>query len=133
MSEPGFDPADLRIPEATVNGWLNDSRAKPKPPRPRPEQFVKAPLDWLARAGALPGKALAVGLALWFLRGVKKRTTVRLTGGTLEKFNVERRAAYRAVCQLEGAGLIRVVRHRGKGPSITILDAPAGPARSVGD
>lgn len=127
MSEPGFDTASQRIPEATVNGWLESSRNKPKArPVVKPgRQFVKAPLGWLALAGALPGKALAVGLALWFLRGVKRKSTVRLTIGTLEKFRIERRACYRALRQLEDARLVEVTRRQGRGPSVTILDAPA--------
>jgi hypothetical protein len=131
MSEPGFDRADLQIDRATVDGWLNARLAKPKPPKPKACQFVKAPLPWLAAAATLPGKAIVVGLALWFLRGVKKQATVRLTGATLVKVGVTRKAGYRGLRQLENAGLVQVTRRRGSGPSVTILDAPGETAPSA--
>jgi hypothetical protein len=86
-------------------------------------------LAWLAAAGVLPGKALVIGLAVWFLCGVKRRPAVRLTRKVTRLFRVGRKAAYRAVKRLETAGLVRVTRKRGRGPDITVLDAPAVPEK----
>ena len=90
----------------------------------RHQRFVKGPLPlpWLARAARLPGKALAVGLAAWYLAGMAKSRTVKLTRATLDQFGVERKAGYRAVEKLESAGLVSVRRHRGRSPVLTIND-----------
>ncbi len=125
MNDPDFDSDRLRIDPATVDGWLKNSRRrKPVPTRPaRKGKFLRGPvpLAWLRRAAELPGKGLAVGLALWFLRGVRKRWTVRLTRRTLLRFGVGRKPGYLGLKYLEAAGLVRVRRHVGKSPVVTIL------------
>jgi DNA-binding transcriptional ArsR family regulator len=88
------------------------------------------PLPWLARASVLPGKALAVALALYFLSGLRGNQLhdLRLSSATLKRLGVgDRSTKYRALRALERAGLVRVVRQRGKNPLVTILqdDAPA--------
>jgi hypothetical protein len=130
MPDPRFDREKLRIDPAEVNGWLDKASARRRLAGPKPRgKFLRGPvpLDWLRRAACLPGKALAVGLALWFLRGVQKRRTVRLTTGTLERFGVNRWAAYRALNRLSGAGLVQVRRSVGRSPVVTILLPDRGP------
>src|SRR5262249_57800537 len=104
MSNPGFEPDKQRIDPAIVNGWLKKARGgKSAPSRPaRRGKFLRGPvpLAWLRRAAEFPGKALAVGLALWFLHGVKKRWTVRLTRGTLVRFGVGEKPAHRGLSNL---------------------------------
>ncbi len=80
-------------------------------------------MAWLAVAAKLSGKALAVGVTIWFLMGLKKTNRVSLTHSHLEKLGVGRKAAYRALAALEGAKLISVERHTGRSPIITLLDA----------
>ena len=95
------------------------------PPRHRPgSEFLRGPipLTWLCRAASLPGKALAIGLALWFKAGATKNRTVKLTGALAARFNVGRKAGARCLKALEAAGLISVVRHVGRCPVVTILD-----------
>ena len=115
-----FDIDSLRLQQVPI-------AAKPiRVPRHRAgEQFLKGPvpLDWLAVAAKLPGKALAVGLAIWFLIGLKTTNRISLTHSHLEKLDVGRKAAYRALAALEGAKLISVERHAGRSPIITVLDA----------
>jgi hypothetical protein len=126
MSDPDFDPARLRIDPETVNGWLEKARAGKPSTRPaRRSRFLRGPvpLDWLGRAAGLPGKALAVGLALWFLRGCRKRDTVTLSRRTLERLGVGRKPGYRGLRALEAAGLVRVRRHVGKSPVVRICEA----------
>jgi hypothetical protein len=78
------------------------------------------PLAWLSRASRLPGKALAVALAIWYVAGLERSGTVRLTTSTLREFNVGRKAAYRGLAALERAGLVQVERKRGRCPGVTI-------------
>ena len=86
-------------------------------------EFVRGPLpvDWLARAAALPGQALAVGLAIWFRRGIERRLTFPLYPSALGRFHVNRWSSYRALTALEKAGLATVQRQRGRSPVVTIL------------
>jgi hypothetical protein len=87
--------------------------------------FLKGPvpLPWLHQAGALPGRALHVGLALWFLVGVNKSMTVRLAPAATRGFGMNRHAAYRALRQLERSGLITVSRRSGSSPVVTLHEA----------
>jgi hypothetical protein len=102
-----------------------------RPPRPAGE-FLRGPipLEWLGLAARLPGKALAVALAIWFESGRKKnRRTVTLTRAILDRFGVNRYAAYRALQDLEGAGLVTVKRQQGKNSVVTLQE----PAQSSED
>ena len=82
------------------------------------------PIVWLHKASRLRGKALAVGIALWFKRGVTKSPTVKASGSLWEKFGIERRSAYRGLESLEQAGLITVIRGQGQVPIVTIMSDP---------
>ena len=89
-------------------------------------KFIRSriPLSWLTPACALPGKALATGLALWYLSGLRKgrKDGLRLTTKVLERFHVDRSAKCRALKALEKAGLVRVERKARKNPVVTIVD-----------
>lgn len=86
-------------------------------------KFIKGPipLEWITRANALPGKAGAVGLALWFLVGVKSSRTIKLTGEVERIAACDRKAVYPALTALETAGLIAVERRPGARAVVTIL------------
>jgi hypothetical protein len=122
MTSPdAFDPARLTLP-------TNGSPALTSPTRRLPgrhtgREFVKGPipLAWLARAARLPGKALAVGVVLWHLVGLRKSCTVKWAPSKAESLGVRRHAAYRAQRALEKEGLISVERKCGRCPVITIL------------
>jgi hypothetical protein len=81
-------------------------------------------MDWLAAAANLPGRALHVGISVWFLAGMRKSNTVTLTRSLLKALGVSRHAAYRALGNLERARLIHLKRHRGRNPTVTLLEAP---------
>lgn len=87
------------------------------------EKFIKGPipLDWISRANALPGKAGAVGLALWFLAGVQGSRTVKLTGEVERIAGCGRKAVYAAIAALETAKLIVSARKPGARPQITVV------------
>lgn len=87
------------------------------------EKFIKGPipLDWISRANALPGKAGAVGLALWFLAGVQGSRTVKLTGEVERIAGCGRKAVYNALRLMSAAGLILVDVRCGRRPVLTLL------------
>lgn len=83
--------------------------------------FLRGPIPWwwLKAAMALPGRALAVGLACWLqagLRGSRADLPVNLS-----RAGIPRTSAARGLAALERAGLVRVHRHRGRKPLITIV------------
>ena len=80
------------------------------------------PMWWLTKAGMLPGKSLAVGVALWFSKGVKRSWTVPARRSLLQRFGVGRGAANRCLRELEDAGLIKVEWPPGRCPIVTIID-----------
>jgi hypothetical protein len=79
------------------------------------------PLPWVQAACKLPGKALAVALAIWHLARMRKSDTVELSQTRLSEFGVKRWAKYRALAALEKAGLVRVVRRQRRNPEVTVL------------
>jgi len=100
-------------------------KPKPKLPRHRPaEKFVKGPIPmrWLTRAARLRGKALNVGLALWFQAGVEGSATIKLNLSRLRAFGVERSAGSRGLVMLATYGLVTVQQRPGCAPIVTILD-----------
>ena len=102
--------------------------SKPSEVKPRRRKinglFLRGPIpwDWLTVASEQPGKALHVGLVLWFLQGLKKNYTVPLSQDKLRKIGVTRSSAYRGLASLEKAGLVSVVRHIGRNSIVTILE-----------
>ena len=82
--------------------------------RRRQGEFLAGPipLRWLTRATYLPGKALAVGVAIWFKSRVSRSDTVKISRPLMKKFHVGRGATARCLKALESAGLITVERQR---------------------
>ena len=118
-----LDVDKLKLPGGGIEKAL--SRIPPKLPRHRKgELFVMGPipLAWIGLASALPGKALAVGVALWFQAGLVKRNEVKLSRKLLERFGVKRDAARRGLGLLEEKGLVSVQRHTGRCPLVQICD-----------
>jgi len=71
----------------------------------------------------LPGKAFQTGVVIWYLYGLRKDTTVTLANGLLEQFHISRKAKYRCLKALEGAGLIAVEYRKDHNPRVTIIAA----------
>jgi hypothetical protein len=100
-----------------------------KPPRPGPgEKFLKGPIPWrwIITAARLPGKSLHIGIGLWFLAGVTRSRTVKLSNMLLKLLGVTRFSKARGLLELERAGLIRIDRRQGKNPLVTILNPGQG-------
>ena len=92
-------------------------------------RFLRGPIpwEWLCRASCLPGAALAVAVALWHLVGIKRAKTIGLGNALVTELGVQRHAKYRALAALESAGLVRVDRHTGRNPVVTLIDREAQP------
>lgn len=92
------------------------------------ERYVRTiPYDWLHRANRLPGNAAAVAVSLWFLAGVKKSMTFRLTAEAVDLAGCGRKSLYRVLAALARAGLICVLHRSGARPIITINKHPLSP------
>ena len=105
------------------------SPAHTKKKRPHAtEPFLRGPvpLAWLARAHAAGGSALAVGLALWFVRGVSgTRAPVKVSSSVRRRFELSRDQTGYGLRALEAAGLARYVKKgRGRCPVVEILERP---------
>ena len=89
-------------------------------------RFLKGPVPLvsLAVAACLPGKALAVYLAIVHRRDLTHEPTVTLQSRLLREFGVDRDSKARALRALEGAGLIAVDRTAGRAARVTLKDDP---------
>lgn len=104
-----------RVKRNPTNGKWNEVIAK--------RLFIKGPipLPWVELAAQLPGKALALGIGLWWLQGMVRDAEVKLSKRLLQSFNISRDAAADGLRRLEKAGLVRVKRAPGKRPSVRIV------------
>ena len=118
---------DMAIPVKRVRLNPSTGQLEEAPARPL---FLKGPipLDWLSQAAQMPGKALALGLALWWLHGMSKGAPFKLSKKATDLFDISRDAGYDALRRLESAGLISVIRARGQRPTVKVLiSKPAQP------
>jgi hypothetical protein len=108
---------------------LDAELVSPKQPRltriPRYQSgqlFVKEPipLPWLCAASQQPGRALSVGIAIWFLAGCTGKATVSLGNELCRSFGVDRFAKRRGLDALSSVGLIEVQHRRGRNPLVTL-------------
>ena len=102
----------------TRSDRLSDETSK----QPLPGFFDPAEIDWLTKAGRLPGKSLHLAVVLVFLANAANTRQVELSNLASQQFGLDRNAKYRALCWLEEAGLVRVERKIGRSPAVTILD-----------
>lgn len=120
-----FSVERLRL---VVPGRAGPPCRRPSVARPLREKFLKGPLamGWLHRAGALPGKALAVAVELCHLAGLNKAAQVKLNLSAFEARGISRYAAARGLAALEGADLVQSVRAPGSTPLVTVVGALLG-------
>ncbi len=89
------------------------------------------PLSWICQATGLPGKASAVGLVLWYLSGVSKSKTVKLTRLRLSRFGLLPETGRRGLRALERAKLVHVERSGKKSPRVTLVKVSKAPYQSL--
>lgn len=98
------------------------------PPPPKPRLFLRRPpapllpLNFLSRAARLPGKTLAVALALCVLAQTVKSPNVVLSSSSTDRFAISSDAVLDGLTRLSDAGLIQTSRSRGRHAEVTILD-----------
>ena len=111
---------DQRIPEKRIT--LNRSTGNWEH-KPIHKRFLKGPipLDWLAAAAQLPGKAINVGLALWWLAGMSKTGVLKLTRQSQIAMNISKDAERDGLRRLQRAGLIEIAARPGQRHSIRII------------
>ena len=117
MTPDPFEPE--RVGRAVTAADLSALKRTPSRTRlPRPakgEQYLggPVPIGWLSRAALLTGKALHLGVALWFvaIRSKGKNPCVVLTDAIANRFGLNvRTTRTRALAALKRAGLVAVVR-----------------------
>ena len=110
------------IPETEVETkWRGVQR------RRRSSRFLKGPitLELLHRAAQLPGKALAVYLAVRHRADLQCSLTATLPAVYLAEWGVDRYTRRRAIAVLEDAGLIRIADRRpGRSTVVALVDPP---------
>ncbi len=79
-----------------------------------------SPADWLATAAQLPGKALAVALALQWLACLRQSHSVVFDRMASTRFHISRDATYDGLRRLEEAALVTVERSPGRAPTVTV-------------
>jgi hypothetical protein len=87
-------------------------------------------MAWLNEAAKLPGKALNLGIAIWWLYGMAKTKTFKLTSKALAQLDISRDAASSGLKRLEAQGLIRVQRLSGQRPTVEILSVVSSVTKS---
>jgi hypothetical protein len=123
-------PFDLERLAFTHKSGIPPKKKKAHPSYKNGRKFLRGPIDWewLKKAGRLPGKALQVAIILRFWEGIKwregikQRKTKILSNMALKDFEISRYAKKYALKNLEDAGLIRIERHRGRSPIVTIIE-----------
>ena len=121
--------SDMSIPVKRVR---HDSSSGQYIDAPMFVPFLKGPIPmaWLNAAAKLPGKTLNVGIAIWWLAGMSKTTSFKLTRKALNQLGVSRDAASDALRRLEVNGLILVKRLPGQRSTVEILPVAIGVTKS---
>jgi len=115
---------DLSEFQISKHSTLPEKRLDHNPQKKIKGKFLRGPipLEWLKRAALLTGKALQISLCIWFLTGVNRNKTVKISYKLLQDFGVSRSSSYRGLKALENAGLIAVERQPGCSPLVTLKE-----------
>ncbi len=95
----------FKLDQATVASLLAAGTKTPKKTASKTgaaskkNYFLKGPipLPWITRASALTGKALHVGIALWFYSGLTKSKEIALNLTALQEWGIQRDTARRGL------------------------------------
>jgi hypothetical protein len=112
--------AMLKIPEKRIRLDRNTGEWQDNPVKKR---FLKGPipLDWLTAATQLPGKAINVGIALWWIAGMSKTGELKLTRQAQLAFNISKDAERDGLRRLQKAGLIELTARPGQRHTVRII------------
>ena len=84
--------------------------------------LAPVPLDWILRAGSLPGKALQVAMIVRHYAALEQKREIILKNKYLRQMSVSSDSKRRALIQLEEAGLVVVTQRVGGNPLVRIID-----------
>ncbi len=88
------------------------------------ELFLKGPISmgWIQKAMILPGRSFHVSIELCFWAGINKSEEFKFNPIKMQRNRgLNRHTIYRALNNLERAGLISIKRHRGRAPIIKLV------------
>ena len=105
-----------RMTEATKQRWKARHRQKGN------QYIASIPMAWIGATFSLPSSVTKVALAVWYQAKRSRSKDATISPALLTQFGLDRKAGYRALKSLEAAGLIKVDRHRGRAPRVTILE-----------
>jgi len=119
MVDSVFHLDDFRLPSAPP---ATEHQRQKLQPRKKQEPFLKGPvpMPWLRAAARLPGKALCVGVELWFQVGLLKSREVAVNLSRFKLNGIGRAAASRGLAALHAAKLVSVIRHPGRKPLVRL-------------
>ena len=130
-----LDAFRMATPTSISTGLPITGRRMRRLPKPRVAPYLggPVPMAWLAEAESAGGSALALGVSLWFHRGLRKKfgPILRVDAAARKVMNLTADQARRAVAALASRRLIHVhTGGRGRCAEVEILDPP-GAAPSV--
>ena len=114
--DPRFDPGKLRVD--TGEAWA----VVPKKIKKRREQFIMVPCAWIEKlAKSRSANTYRVALNLLYLHWKDNGDPIKLANGMLAMSGVTRFSKWRALRQLERAGLIKIERRPRRSPVIVVV------------
>ncbi|MFM7077323.1 MAG: hypothetical protein ACKO3G_14860 [Planctomycetaceae bacterium] len=130
-----LDAIQSVAPSTSSSGAPPTERKVTRPTKPKVAPYLSGPvpMSWLAEAVTAGGSALALGVSLWFQRGMRKRfgPILRVDTAVRKVMNLTADQSRRAVTALAARGLIHVhTGGRGRCTEVEILNPP-GSAPSV--
>ena len=86
-------------------------------------EFIMGPIDvaWVRQAAQLGVTTLLVGLALWYLKGLRNANTFIVSNLMVGEWNIQPDAKSRALRKLEKAGLISIERRGKRSPLVSLV------------
>lgn len=120
----GFDMEKFRA----GSEWSLVPQNRPRLAQAKTEPFLKGPIpmSWLGTATKLGGSSLAVGVCLWFQRGVLgEPTPIKVTRAVRRRLGLSPDQLQRGLKNLHLAGLIAIEQGgRGRCPVVRIVRPP---------
>jgi hypothetical protein len=118
-----YNPPSEGDPLGEISGQVEVETSVSRARTRRTARFLKGPipLQGVAQAACLPGKALAVYLAIHHRCDLEGGSSITLPAALLGQFGVNRNAKARALRHLEQAGLVRVECRAGGAARVSLV------------
>lgn len=122
--ETAFAAVEKRIAKRQEHTAVRKNEPRGRIPKGKAFLTGRIPMEWVASMSLVSKKSLPVALVILFLVRVNHSPTIALESKWLRAMGVARTARNTALRELEAAGLIRIERHRGRLPRVTLLAMP---------